>query len=490
MREEQNLGLCCIEAVLDIKQLSSLFGRHLRCTSFLVLVTFDPPIRMLLAAGCLDILHISLADEPNASLSVVGSVSLLNLTDLESARLDNTTSNRSLQLVGTALDGKVGEGDLIRVAVDDGGHAKVVGSDLVVVDVQFKVSSVVDIVPLQLVVGVDEPVGGVVGGLEGDVLAVRARGGDGGTGEFDTDAVVAGSRVVAFVVEPDEVGDPRGVGVTGHDNVVANAVVVEVSKSAVAVGLVAVPGIVVKRVGVTISSRLVDAGEDGLRTDQTPSGTTIGGLRQLVVEPVLLSATHHRSSSIVAELVNVIGVPVKIGDGAVVLTSVEHDQVEQTTNAEASPDTEVVVHLNLTNGHPLEVGSDSVHLSLINRNTTITDERCFGVVELRSTIAVCVVRDLVVVPDGDPGVILVGSEKIEIGAVGSETLAVVVEGGDDTLGLGNAVDAVAVAIITVASVLVNVVTKVDDVVDRVLTHRVSEGVEEAEGCQCVSRVLR
>jgi hypothetical protein len=31
---------------------------------------------------------------------------------------------------------------------------------------------------------------------------------------------------------------------------------------------------------------------------------------------------------------------------------------------------------------------------------------------------------------------------------------------------------------------------VDDVVDRVLTHRVSEGVEEAEGCQCVSRVLR
>jgi hypothetical protein len=74
------------------------------------------------------------------------------------------------------------------------------------------------------------------------------------------------------------------------------------------------------------------------------------------------------------------------------------------------------------------------------------------------------------------------SEKIEIGAVGSETLAVVVEGGDDTFRLGDAVDAVAVAVVTVAGVFVDVVTKVDDVVDRVLANRVSVGVEEAECC--------
>ena len=87
-----------------------------------------------------------------------------------------------------------------------------------------------------------------------------------------------------------------------------------------------------------------------------------------------------------------------------------------------------------------------------------------------------------VIPDRDPRVVLVGSEEIEVGAVGSEALAVIVEGGDDTFGLGDAIDAVAVAIVTVAGVLVDVVAEVDDVVDRVLSHGVSVGVEEAECC--------
>jgi hypothetical protein len=202
----------------------------------------------------------------------------------------------------------------------------------------------------------------------------------------------------------------------------------------------------------------------------------------LVVEPVFLSAAHHTSTGIVADVVDVVGVPVEIGDGAVVLTGIEHDQIEQAADAEASPDTEVIVHLDLTDGHPLKVSSDSIHLSLVNRNTAVADERGLGVVELGSAIAVCVVRNLVVVPDRDPRVVLVGGEKIEIGTVGSETLAVVVEGGDDTFGLGDAVDTVAVAVVTVAGVLVNVVTEVDDVVDRVLSYRVSVGVEEAECC--------
>jgi hypothetical protein len=202
----------------------------------------------------------------------------------------------------------------------------------------------------------------------------------------------------------------------------------------------------------------------------------------LVVEPVFLSAAHHASTGIVADVMDVVGVPVEIGNGAVVLTGIKHDQIKQTSNAEASPDTEVIVHLNLADGHPFKVSSDSIHLSLVDRNTAVADERGFSVVELGSAIAVCVVRNLVVIPDGDPRVVLVRSEKIEIGAVGSETLAVVVEGGDDTFGLGDAVDAVAVAVVTVAGVFVDVVTKVDDVVDRVLSYRVSVGIEEAECC--------
>jgi hypothetical protein len=329
---------------------------------------------------------------------------------------------------------------------------------------------------------VNKPVGSIVSGSKRDVLAIGARRGHSRASEFDTDAVVARGRVVAFVVQPDEIGYPRGVRVTRHDDVVADAVVVEMRQSAVAVGLVAIPGVVVEGVGVTVGGRLVDAGEDGLRADKTPCGTTVGRLSQLVVEPVFLSAAHHASTGIVADVMDVVGVPVEIGNGAVVLTGIKHDQIKQTSNAEASPDTEVIVHLNLADGHPFKVSSDSIHLSLVDRNTAVADERGFSVVELGSAIAVCVVRNLMVIPDGDPRVVLVRSEKIEIGAVGSETLAVVVEGGDDTFGLGDAVDAVAVAVVTVAGVFVDVVTKVDDVVDRVLSYRVSVGIEEAECC--------
>jgi hypothetical protein len=47
--------------------------------------------------------------------------------------------------------------------------------------------------------------------------------------------------------------------IAGHDNVVADAVVVEMRQCAVAVGLVAVPGVVVEGVGVAVGGRLVDA---------------------------------------------------------------------------------------------------------------------------------------------------------------------------------------------------------------------------------------
>jgi hypothetical protein len=86
----------------------------------------------------------------------------------------------------------------------------------------------------------------------------------------------------------------------------------------------------------------------------------------------------------------------------------------------------------------------------------------------------------VVVPNRDPWVVLVRSQKIEIGTVGSEAFAVVVEGGDDAFGFGDAVDAVAVAVVTIACVFVDVVAEVDYVVDRVFANRVSVGIEEAE----------
>jgi hypothetical protein len=92
----------------------------------------------------------------------------------------------------------------------------------------------------------------------------------------------------------------------------------------------------------------------------------------------------------------------------------------------------------------------------------------------------------VIIPDRDPGEVLMRGEKIEISAVGGETLTVVVQSGDDSLGLGNTTNAPSITVVTVASVLVNVVAQVNDVVDRVLSHRISVGVEEAECCDLVS----
>jgi hypothetical protein len=57
--------------------------------------------------------------------------------------------------------------------------------------------------------------------------------------EFDADGARAGDGVVRSFVEPDEVGDPVGVGVAGEECGVGDLLGVEVVEGAVAVGLVA-----------------------------------------------------------------------------------------------------------------------------------------------------------------------------------------------------------------------------------------------------------
>jgi hypothetical protein len=49
----------------------------------------------------------------------------------------------------------------------------------------------------------------------------------------------------------------------------------------------------------------------------------------------------------------------------------------------------------------------SIHLPLVNADATVLDERVFGVIETGRPIAVAVVRHLMVIPDGDPGELLV-----------------------------------------------------------------------------------
>jgi hypothetical protein len=278
--------------------------------------------------------------------------------------------------------------------------------------VELEVAAVVDLAPLQLGVVRGEPVGSVVGVVDGDILAVGRRRRDSGSGEFDTETSGASGRGIVGVVQPDEVRHPVGVAVSGDNDVVSDVVLCQVLQSTVTVGLVAIPSIIVERVDVAVCGAFVDLAEDGLAADDTPCSTTFSGRAQCVVEPVLLAGTHQTTARIVGDRVDIVRVPVKIGDRTIVLAGIEHDKIEERSNREATPDTKVVVHLDLADRHPskpsqhnqlasdctidnsLEVGANSVHLALVNRHTTILHKGRLGVVELGGAIAVCVVRHL------------------------------------------------------------------------------------------------
>lgn len=105
----------------------------------------------------LEIFNIVHGDKVLSSSSVVGSISLSHMANLESTRLDHTTGNRTSEAVSTASDAEVGDGDLVRVAVDDGGCAEIVCVNSLVGHLQLEVAAVVQIVPLQLFVGGDQP---------------------------------------------------------------------------------------------------------------------------------------------------------------------------------------------------------------------------------------------------------------------------------------------------------------------------------------------
>lgn len=78
-----------------------------------------------------------------------------------------------------------------------------------------------------------------------------------------------------------------------------------------------------------------------------------------------------------------------------------------------------------------------------------------------------IISNLVIVPNRDPRELLVAGNKIQVGAVGCKSLAVVVQSVDVTIRLWDTANAVTPAIFAVL-VLVNVVSEVDDIVYRVL----------------------
>ena len=132
-----------------------------------------------------------------------------------------------------------------------------------------------------------------------------------------------------------------------------------------------------------------------------------------------------------------------------------------------TPDAEIVVHVDLANWHPFIVGSNRIHLALVNRYTAVAEEGVFGIVEFRHAVAVSIISNLVIVPNRNPRKLLVASEQVKISSVCSEPPSIVVKSEDLVVWLGNTVDRVAPPVISVL-VLIDVVTKMDNVIDRVL----------------------
>lgn len=71
---------------------------------------------------------------------------------------------------------------------------------------------------------------------------------------------------------------------------------------------------------------------------------------------------------------DIVRVPIEIGDRPIVLSGIEHDEIKQRADGEAAPNPQIIVHLHLADRHPLKIGSYGVHLPLINTDATVLDE--------------------------------------------------------------------------------------------------------------------
>lgn len=109
---------------------------------------------------------------------VIGEIRLDGLAILQCSALDHTSANRAQEMVVAGLDGEIRNRHLIRQSLDQTRDSEEPGIDLFVTDCEFEVAAEVHVLPLQFLVCMDKPVRVVVGGVRGDVLAIRTRRGD------------------------------------------------------------------------------------------------------------------------------------------------------------------------------------------------------------------------------------------------------------------------------------------------------------------------
>jgi hypothetical protein len=94
-------------------------------------------------------------------------------------------------------------------------------------------------------------------------------------------------------------------------------------------------------------------------------------------------------------------------------------------------------------------------------------EGALRIVQLRAAVPVRVVGYLMVIPNRDPGELLVAGHQVKIGAVGGNSLAIVVEGVDLLVWERNAADGLTPAVVSVG-IFIYVVSEMDNIINRVL----------------------
>ena len=105
---------------------------------------------------------------------------------------------------------------------------------------QFKVSTIVELAPLQLAVVANQIITGVVGLLDRDVLSSWTRTRDCSASKLYPNAALSSLLIIRMLVKPDQITDPTGMRVTCDHDIVADVVLVKRLEGAVAVCQVAI----------------------------------------------------------------------------------------------------------------------------------------------------------------------------------------------------------------------------------------------------------
>ena len=130
---------------------------------------------MLRSVASSQIFHRILRDEIRPSHGIVGGIRLHGFTQFQRSVFYYASTGTwiPLQGIGPTQYCKVRQADLIRIAVDEGWHSKVIGFYRLVTDLKLKVAAIINLRPLQLAIVLNQIIARIIGFGQSNVLTIR-----------------------------------------------------------------------------------------------------------------------------------------------------------------------------------------------------------------------------------------------------------------------------------------------------------------------------